>query len=583
MRRWPPLVEFNATLEQQAIIDADLGPLAVVACPGSGKTATAVRRLAEVRKRLVGSRGHVALLSFSNVAVDTFRIEYQRLRGRDSAADRVVIQTMDSFITTFLLRPHGARIMRASRIPFLVLGGEPFLSNYRFGDAKNPIGLEELALDREAGNTVFYRRLRNGGASRLDEETSEAARRKIGALAKVGGYTYALGRAWALVLLRSEPKLIAALARRFPQILVDEAQDIGSFEGEVLDLLSAAGSVVTLIGDFNQSIYGFNFATGAYLREFSERAEVQNRPLTQNRRSLECIVSVANALANTDSRPFRTTVERLSGAYYWRYDHDQLPQLMSAWATALGARGYQLNEAAVLCRGGSMLEKLTSAADEVGQSAVKHFAAAATERDQGGDIARVLGHCARGVLYVVEGLPETFIRDLIGIRKDGEMQILRHLVWKLIRSPEKGIPFAKLSAKSQWLPTLKKNLEVWLDQLESETSFKRISTWSARIKSTKLPDLGPLLSVDFGQNEWAGLRRGTVHSAKGESIPAVMYLTAKKDLDAMLAGTDHEEGRIGFVAATRARDLLVVAIPKGTTDATLNTMVAKGFSEWGSK
>jgi superfamily I DNA/RNA helicase len=81
--------EFEATPEQQAIIEAELKSIAVVACPGSGKTATAVRRVAEVRRRLeeMGSRGHVALLSFSNVAVDTFRDEY-RMR---------------------LLRPHGAR------------------------------------------------------------------------------------------------------------------------------------------------------------------------------------------------------------------------------------------------------------------------------------------------------------------------------------------------------------------------------------------------------------------------------------------------------------------------------------------
>ena len=54
---------FEPTEEQRAIIDADLVSLAVVACPGSGKTTTAVRRLKEIRRRLAGSRGYVALLS----------------------------------------------------------------------------------------------------------------------------------------------------------------------------------------------------------------------------------------------------------------------------------------------------------------------------------------------------------------------------------------------------------------------------------------------------------------------------------------------------------------------------------------
>ncbi|MEX5591441.1 UvrD-helicase domain-containing protein [Pseudomonas orientalis] len=572
--------EFNATPEQQAIIDADLRPLSVVACPGSGKTATAVRRLAEVRNRMTGTRGNAALLSFSNVAVDTFRTEYQQLRGRDSTSDRVVIQTMDSFITMFVLRPHGARIMKASRTPFLVLGGEPFLANYRFGDDKKPIGIEDIVLDRENGKTILYRKHRNGGWSRLDDENSELARIKIAALAKVGGYTHAVGRAWALALLRKEPRLTSALARKFPQILVDEAQDIGSLEGEILDLLMAAGAVVSLIGDVHQSIYGFNFATGAYLRDYATRPGVLSHSLTQNRRSLPCVVSVANSLALSCTQPYRKTVSRLSGVYYCRYDVEQLPQLIADWGAGLRTAGYQLIEASILCRGASLLSRLSSETVEMGQSAVKHFAAAASVRDQGGGIAKVLDHCAKGVLHIVHGLPVTFVQDIKGMRMNGEMNTIRRLIWKLIKSPDKGIPLASLSAKSQWLPQLKTNLAGWLDQLEKQTSLKRIPTWAARIKSTKLSSTGPLLTVDLGNNEWAGLRCGTVHSAKGEGITAVMYLTTKKDLESMLAGTDGEEGRIGFVAVTRARDLLVIAIPMDTTATTVQSLVSKGFSDW---
>ncbi|MFT7773241.1 UvrD-helicase domain-containing protein [Roseateles sp.] len=575
------MLEFNATPEQQAIIDADLKSIAVVACPGSGKTATAVRRVAEVRRRLEGTRSHVALLSYSNIAVDTFRDEYRMLRGRDGSSDRVVIQTVDSFITTFVLRPHGSRVMRCDRTPFLVLGGEHFLSNYRFGtDNKNQISLEDLSLSRQGGKTVFFRRHRGGGASQLDDAHVELARKSLVKLAKVGGYTYAAGRAWALRLLQNEPRLTAALARRFPQILVDEAQDIGSFEGEILDLLSAAGSTISLVGDFHQSIYGFNFASGEYLREFSKRADVLSLPLTQNRRSVPSIVSVANALAGTVSQPFRSTVSRPFGAHYWRYDGEQLPQMMSAWSTALGASGYGLDEAAVLCRGAALLAKLASESGDMGKSAVKHFAAAALEREQGADIFEVMEHCAKGVLSVVRGLPSSFIEDLKGSRGDEQSVKMRRLVWRLIRTPTAGIPLATLAAKSAWLPALKKNLNDWLCAVEAQTSYAREPTWDARVKSTALPDTGPLLAVDFGQNSWSGMRCGTVHSAKGEGIPAVLYLTTKKDLDAMVAGTKDEEGRIGFVAVTRARDLLVVGIPKNTAPAVISALVSHGFADW---
>ena len=143
-----------------------------------------------------------------------------------------------------------------------------------------------------------------------------------------------------------------------------------------------------------------------------------------------------------------------------------------------------------------------------------------------------------------------------------------------------GIPLATLDARSQWLPALKKNLENWLCLVESTTDYRRVVTWISRVKTTKLPDQRPLIAVDFGQNEWSGLRFGTVHSAKGEGIPAVMYLTSKSHLDAMVAGTNTEDGRIGFVAATRARDLLVIAIPSSTAPESITSLESLGLADW---
>lgn len=576
------MLEFEATPEQLAIIHAELKPLAVVACPGSGKTATAVRRVAEVRGRMeeTGSRGHVALLSFSNVAVDTFRAEYRKLRGCDGDSDRVLIQTMDSFITSFILRPHGARAMGSTRAPYLVLGGEPFLASFRFGtDPKKPIGIDELALDLEGEASAVYRRRKNRPSKRLDAADSELAIEQIRRLAKSGGYTYSTGRAWARNLLKKEPQITKALARRFPHILVDEAQDIGHYESALLEMLSAEGSTISLVGDLQQSIYGFNFATGEYLRTFANRKDVLELPLTQNRRSLECIVKVANSLAGTTSKHFRTPPERPTGTFFWTYDAKFLPQFMSSWVAALKAAEYSNSESAVLCRGSALLEKLSTESTQVGHSAVRHFATAAIEREQAADISEVLAHCAKGVMAIVSGLPDSFVSDLKGMRGDENMKTMRRLIWPLIRRPGTGIPLATLSAKTGWLKKLKENLDAWLTVVEERTPFKRVPTWTNRVTTKELPNTGPLITVEIGKNDWSALRCGTVHSAKGEGIPAVMYLTDKDDLKALVAGTGDEEGRIGFVAATRAQDLLVVAIPKGTPPEVVDQLKAHGFTE----
>ena len=88
--------------EQRDIITDTLAPLCVTACAGSGKTFTAVRRVDALRGLLESGRGHVALLSFSNVAVDVFSRSYLRdLKDIQKAGrSRVCIETFDGFITT---------------------------------------------------------------------------------------------------------------------------------------------------------------------------------------------------------------------------------------------------------------------------------------------------------------------------------------------------------------------------------------------------------------------------------------------------------------------------------------------------
>ena len=133
--------------EQSAIVDAALAPMSVIACAGSGKTLTSVRRLAEIRRQLGDHRGRVALLSFSNVAVDTFRQNYQVLLKEMSAGTgghRVDIDTLDGFITRHVLHPHAHQTMAATQAAFLVMGGESFLNGFTFKPGNYPVNITNM-------------------------------------------------------------------------------------------------------------------------------------------------------------------------------------------------------------------------------------------------------------------------------------------------------------------------------------------------------------------------------------------------------------------------------------------------------
>ncbi len=218
--------------QQRQIIEAPLNPMAVTACAGSGKTSTAVRRLAAMRKQLNDRHGHVALLSFSNVAVDTFNRDFNALLQAEPGSNRaggVEISTVDAFVTSNIIRPHGHLVMPCSKTPFLVQGTEPFLTNFSVWDGKRPQPTTALQPVVVKGEGLQFEVGR--AKTVVDRKTATEAIKK---LAGVGAYSHALGNIWALKVLMNQPLIRRALARRYPHILVDEAQDIGKLHQLIL-------------------------------------------------------------------------------------------------------------------------------------------------------------------------------------------------------------------------------------------------------------------------------------------------------------------------------------------------------------
>jgi len=567
-------VDFTATDEQRDVIEAPLGALCVTACPGSGKTATAVRRLAHVRQLLGKSRGRVLLLSYSNTAVETFYKQYQQLVCATSdLSDHIAIETVDSFLTKYILRPHAGRVMGCTRQPFLVQGSEPFLNNYRVWDGQRPREVRYLSIGID-GYFKFELR-KKSFVTPVDAATAEAAILKLG---KVGAYTHEIGRYWALQTVLAEERLLSALSRRFPEIIVDEAQDIGSLHAVFLTGLAEAGSSLSLVGDPYQAIYEFAGADGAYLRDFAQANSVRPLPLSQNRRSLQCIVDVANRLAGTRMHPSRQAASAGSGAYYIKYDPKDLPGAAEIFDSILAASKLDREAAAILCRGRPYVSALNGASGDSGTGGTAAFCDAAVCRDARGDIGHAFEYATSGVLKLL-GKCRNSLGNEIHAGSTAEGILLRRLIWAYLRDRERGLPSAELRALSQWHPRLKKSVQALLSRIEAETDLMRSDTWTSNVTKKNLLD-EPICRASLMGPRSLKVRATTVHQAKGESIRAVLYLAQPKDLRALLEGPIHEEGRVGYVAITRAEDLIVLGIPTSTVGSTVKAVEAKGFSPW---
>lgn len=568
---------FTPSPQQKLIIEAGLVSQRVIACAGSGKTATAVRRLAEVRRQLGASRQYVALLSYSNVAVETFRAEYAKLTaGQHGLSSRVLICTVDAFVTSHILSPHAASTMQCARRPYLVNGHEPFLKGFTFFNGKFNEEIQFLSAVLNGTKWNFFNTAMRGNAVPVNDFTALAAIRKLG---KAGAYTHDLGRYWAVNTLVDRPRLLKILAQRYPYILIDEAQDIGSVHGCLLELLIAEGVTVSLVGDPNQAIYEFAHADGSFLRNFDPGAAGQKETLSENRRSIQPLVDVTNKLSGTKYFSTRPIPSRRNGPYLMTYKDEELFRVRSTFAEILADNGYAHESAAVLCRARDTVSLIAGSGDSWGQGATEHFARAAFSRDRNGDIADAFAHSIDGVFRLLDEPPSTLRSSVLSGTEDLLANAVRRFIWAFLRTPATGIPSASLNAKSDWLPKLKANLTSLLTTLEAKCGLPCVANWSSRVRSNELTDK-PLWSQDLATSTVPLPPVRTVHQAKGQSIDAVLYVLRSSDVSKLLAGPIHEDGRIGYVGLTRARDLLVVALPKTTKAELVKRFRDAGFSDW---
>ena len=118
-------------------------------------------------------------------------------------------------------------------------------------------------------------------------------------------------------IFRQYPDILAHFQRRWPYICVDEAQDTSKIQHAILRLLASASGNIFMVGDEDQSIYGFRAAWPQALLEFEQvfpGAKVLK--LETNYRSTRAIVEKADAFIrrNQNRRPKRMRTENQQGS-----------------------------------------------------------------------------------------------------------------------------------------------------------------------------------------------------------------------------------------------------------------------------
>jgi DNA helicase-2/ATP-dependent DNA helicase PcrA len=116
-------------------------------------------------------------------------------------------------------------------------------------------------------------------------------------------------------LLREHPKVREAWNSRFQYLMVDEFQDTNRAQEEIVRLLAGSRKNICVVGDEDQSIYGWRGARAGNLKRFTEDfPDAKIIRLEENYRSTQTILDAAAAVVKNNTDRLGKTLQATLGA-----------------------------------------------------------------------------------------------------------------------------------------------------------------------------------------------------------------------------------------------------------------------------
>lgn len=307
---------------QRKAVQAIDGPVLVLAGAGTGKTRVITYRVAYLIDR--GVPPHTILaVTFTNKAAGVMKDRISELlRSSGQNASDVWISTFHSFCARLLRREAEA------------LGLPRDFAIYDDDDqtaaVKRAIAVLDFATEdyppRSVRAQISHAKNHGITPNQMESEALELGNSARADIAKIfRAYEKALRDAAALDfddlllkavdLLREHPDVRERWNRRFEYILVDEFQDTNSSQEELVRLLAGPGKNVCVVGDEDQSIYGWRGARAGNLKRFTEDfSEARIIRLEQNYRSTQTILDAAAAVVENNTDRLGKTLEAFHDA-----------------------------------------------------------------------------------------------------------------------------------------------------------------------------------------------------------------------------------------------------------------------------
>ncbi len=616
--------------KQAEAVQTTEGPLLIMAGAGSGKTRVLTHRIAYLIDEKMINPWNILAITFTNKAAREMR---ERAMALNPATSETLIATFHSMCVRILRReadhigynrnftivdPGEQRTLMKRILKNLNLDPKKWNERAILGtisNAKNDL-LDEMAYEHQAGD--MYTQLVAKCYKAYQEELRRSEAMDFDDLIMM-----------TLRLFDKNPDVLAYYQQRYQYIHVDEYQDTNHAQYQLVKLLASRFKNICVVGDADQSIYGWRGADMQNILDFEkDYPEAKVVLLEENYRSTKKILQAANEVIknNRNRRPKKLWTQNDDGeqiVYYRANDErDEAVFVASTIDNIIREEGKNFKDFAVLYRTNAQSRTIEEALLKsnipytmVGgtkfysrkeiRDAISYLNLIANPADNI-SFERVVNEPKRGVgpgtlekirtfayeqnMSLLDASANIMLSPIKGKAAQGVYDFANMIL--NLRDQLDGLSITEaveaVLDKSGYLDALSmqqtlesqariENIEEFMsvtknfdetntDGTEDETGIDRLGRF--------LNDLALIADTDDGDMEAAEVTLMTLHAAKGLEFPVVFLIGMEEGVFPLsLASEDpeelEEERRLAYVGITRAEEILFL------TNANTRTLFGK--------
>lgn len=259
--------------QQKEAVQSVEGPVLLLAVPGSGKTTVLVTRLGYMIYAKGIAPEKILTVTYTVAATEDMAARFASLFGTDMA-DRLTFKTING-ICAGIIHTYGRK---TGRTPFALLNDEKVIADTLAKIYQKTERTYATESDLQTVRTLITY-IKNSMLTDAEiREMDKTADMKISAIYKEYNtwlreqklMDYDDQMVYAYTMLQRFPELLRLYQDKFPYLCVDEAQDTSKIQHAIIALLASKTENLFMVGDEDQSIYGFRAAYPEALLSFEK-------------------------------------------------------------------------------------------------------------------------------------------------------------------------------------------------------------------------------------------------------------------------------------------------------------------------